>query len=153
MPRNWCAARPGRVIGSLTGLLIVMKGLPLAYSKDMQEDKEGTFDALDALVLCIAATAGMVRDLTPDTDPDGGRREFRLCDRDRPRRLAGPPPRHAVPASAHHVTGRIVASGLRASGDARWTGLSLAEMQTIDPAITDEVFGGARGRAVGGQPD
>ena len=58
--------KAGRVIGALTGLLVVMKGLPLAYSKDMQEDKEGAFDALQTLSLCLAAMTGMVRDMTPD---------------------------------------------------------------------------------------
>ena len=58
--------KTGRVIGGLVGLLTVMKGLPLAYSKDMQEDKEGAFAALDALTLSIAAMTGMVRDLKPD---------------------------------------------------------------------------------------
>ncbi len=59
-------AKTGRVIGALTALLIVMKGLPLAYAKDMQEDKEGAMDALAALALSIAAMTGMVRDLEPD---------------------------------------------------------------------------------------
>src|ERR1700759_5425669 len=59
-------AKTGRVIGALNGLLIVMKGLPLAYQKDMQEDKEGTIDALDALALSIDAMTGMVRDMMPD---------------------------------------------------------------------------------------
>src|SRR4029079_18378291 len=59
-------AKTGRVIGALQGLLIVMKGLPLAYQKDMQEDKEGAMDALSALTLCLAAMTGMVRDLVPD---------------------------------------------------------------------------------------
>jgi argininosuccinate lyase len=58
--------KAGRIFGALQGLLVVMKGLPLAYSKDMQEDKEGTFDALQSLSLCLAAMAGMVRDLEPD---------------------------------------------------------------------------------------
>ena len=58
--------KAGRIFGALQALLVVMKGLPLAYSKDMQEDKEGTFDALQSLSLCLAATAGMVRDLEPD---------------------------------------------------------------------------------------
>src|SRR5450830_859119 len=58
-------AKAGRVIGALTALLIVMKGLPLAYAKDMQEDKEGVMDALSALSLSIAAMAGMVTDLEP----------------------------------------------------------------------------------------
>ena len=55
-------AKAGRIIGALTALLIVMKGLPLAYPKDMQEDKEGALDALAALALSIAAMTGMVRD-------------------------------------------------------------------------------------------
>ena len=58
--------KAGRIIGALSGLLIVIKGLPLTYAKDMQEDKEGTFDALRSLSLCIAAMAGMVRDMEPD---------------------------------------------------------------------------------------
>ncbi len=57
-------AKVGRVIGALSALLVVMKGLPLAYSKDMQEDKEVAFDALDALSLSLAAMTGMVGDLT-----------------------------------------------------------------------------------------
>src|SRR3979411_2700049 len=59
-------AKTGRVVGALNAMLIVMKGLPLAYQKDMQEDKEGAMDALSALTLSIAAMAGMVRDLLPD---------------------------------------------------------------------------------------
>src|SRR6186713_2827216 len=59
-------AKTGRVVGALSAMLIVMKGLPLAYQKDMQEDKEGTIDALDALALSIDAMTGMVRDMEPD---------------------------------------------------------------------------------------
>ena len=59
-------AKTGRIVGALTGLLMVMKGLPLAYQKDMQEDKEGAIDALGALALSIAAMTGMVRDMEPD---------------------------------------------------------------------------------------
>src|SRR3954471_11846353 len=59
-------AKTGRVVGVLTQMLMVMKGLPLAYQKDMQEDKEGTIDALDALALSINAMTGMVHDMTPD---------------------------------------------------------------------------------------
>src|SRR5712672_3482716 len=59
-------AKTGRIVGALQGLLIVMKGLPLAYQKDMQEDKEGAMDALSALLLSIAAMTGMVRDMLPD---------------------------------------------------------------------------------------
>src|SRR5213595_3783745 len=59
-------AKTGRIIGDLTALLVVMKGLPLAYSKDMQEDKERIFDALPSLSLSLAAMTGMVLDMTPD---------------------------------------------------------------------------------------
>src|SRR5262249_38590510 len=59
-------AKTGRIIGALQALLIVMKGLPLAYQKDMQEDKEGAMDALSALMLSLAAMTGMVRDMLPD---------------------------------------------------------------------------------------
>ena len=117
MPPSSCAARRGRVIGALTGLLIVMKGLPLAYSKDMQEDKEGAFDALDALVLMIAATAGMVRDLKPDLKrmeaaaSSGFATATDLADW--LVRTLGLPFRQA-----HHVTGRIVAARRRARHDA-----------------------------------
>jgi argininosuccinate lyase len=58
--------KAGRIVGALTGLFIVMKGLPLAYSKDMQEDKEPVFDGLESLMLALAAMAGMVRDLEPN---------------------------------------------------------------------------------------
>ncbi|MFO1071698.1 MAG: argininosuccinate lyase [Geminicoccaceae bacterium] len=56
--------KSGRILGDLQGLLVVLKGLPLAYSKDMQEDKEGVFDAADNLELCLAATAAMLRGIT-----------------------------------------------------------------------------------------
>jgi argininosuccinate lyase len=59
-------AKTGRIIGALEALLIVLKALPLAYQKDMQEDKEGAMDAFSALGLSIAAMTGMVRDMTPD---------------------------------------------------------------------------------------
>ena len=61
-------AKTGRLNGSLVALLTVMKGLPLAYQKDMQEDKVPVFEAADALELCLAATAGMVRDMRPDRE-------------------------------------------------------------------------------------
>ena len=119
MRPSWCAARAGRVVGALVGLLTVMKGLPLAYSKDMQEDKEGAFDALPTLSLCLAAMTGMVRDLTPDAE--------------RMKAAAGAGYATATDLAdwlvrtlkmpfreAHHITGRIVglasARGRRAGG-------------------------------------
>jgi argininosuccinate lyase len=129
--------KTGRVMGSLVGLLTVLKGLPLTYFKDMQEDKEGLFDAAETLTLTLAATAGMVRDLEPNaarlaeaagagfstaTDlADWLVRELKLPFRD-----------------AHHVTGRIVARAEqlgRALED-----LPLSEMQAIEPRLTQGVF-------------
>jgi argininosuccinate lyase len=130
-------AKTGRIAGALVGLLTVMKGLPLAYAKDMQEDKEPAFDAADALALSLAATAGMVRDLTPDlarlrefagsgfataTDlADWLVRVLRLPFRD-----------------AHHITGRLVAAAEARGLDL--SGLSLADMQEVEPRISQDVF-------------
>ena len=129
--------KSGRVIGALTGLLVVMKGLPLAYSKDMQEDKEATFDALDALILCIAASAGMVRDLKPDLprmESAAGAGYATATDlADWLVRRLGMPFRRA-----HHVTGRIVA--LASERGVSLEALDLAALQSVDPAITAEVF-------------
>ena len=129
--------KTGRIIGALNGILIVMKGLPLAYAKDMQEDKEGVMDALSALSLSIAAMTGMVGDLVPDaakmkkaagegyataTDlADWLVRTLKIPFRD-----------------AHHITGRIVAKA--AADGVALHKVSLAEMQAIEPRIVDGVF-------------
>jgi argininosuccinate lyase len=129
--------KSGRIIGDLTGLLIVMKGLPLAYSKDMQEDKEGCFDSLQSLSLCIAAIAGMVRDMTPRLDrmkAAAGSGYATATDlADWLVRALGMPFRQA-----HHVTGRIVALAAEAGLDLEQ--LTLAQMQFIEPTITAKVF-------------
>jgi argininosuccinate lyase len=129
--------KSGRIIGDLAGLLIVMKGLPLAYSKDMQEDKEGCFDSLQSLSLCIAAIAGMVRDMTPRTDKmkaAAGSGYATATDlADWLVRALGMPFRQA-----HHVTGRIVAVAAEAGLDLEQ--LTLAQMQSIEPTITAEIF-------------
>ncbi len=129
--------KSGRIIGDLAGLLIVMKGLPLAYSKDMQEDKEGCFDSLQSLSLCIAAIAGMVRDMTPRIEKmkaAAGSGYATATDlADWLVRALGMPFRQA-----HHVTGRIVALAAEAGLDLEQ--LKLAQMQSIEPTITAEVF-------------
>jgi len=130
-------AKTGRIYGSLIALLTVMKGLPMAYAKDMQEDKEPVFDAIDAIGLCLAATAGMVRDLAPDTT--------------RMATLAGSGFSTATDLAdwlvrvlkmpfrdAHHVTGRVVKLAEEKSTDL--AGLTLDDMQTIEPRITMEIF-------------
>jgi argininosuccinate lyase len=101
-------AKPGRILGALIGLLVVMKGLPLAYSKDMQEDKEPAFDALDSLSLAIAAMTGLVDDMEPRADAlraaaaQGFSTATDLADW--LVRALGMPFR-----DAHHVTGALVA--------------------------------------------
>ncbi|VVB49991.1 Argininosuccinate lyase [Beijerinckiaceae bacterium RH AL1] len=129
--------KTGRVIGALNGLLVVMKGLPLAYSKDMQEDKEGTFDALQTLSLCLAAMTGMVTDLAPDTqrmEAAAGAGFSTATDlADYLVRVLGLPFREA-----HHVTGRLVA--LAAQRKVGLEDLTLQEMQTVEPRLEMEVY-------------
>ena len=102
-------AKVGRIAGAFQSLLMVMKGLPLAYSKDMQEDKEVTFDALDSLALAIAAMTGMVEDLEPQEKvllaAAGGGYSTATDLADWLVRVLKMPFR-----DAHHVTGRIVAA-------------------------------------------
>ncbi|CAD7022892.1 argininosuccinate lyase [Pseudorhizobium halotolerans] len=130
-------AKTGRINGSLVALLTVMKGLPLAYSKDMQEDKEQVFDAAENLELAIAAMTGMVRDMTIRADrmrAAAGSGYSTATDlADWLVREAGLPFR-----DAHHVTGRAVALAEQKGCDL--AELSLAELQGIHDAITDKVF-------------
>jgi argininosuccinate lyase len=129
--------KTGRVTGALVGLLMVMKGLPLAYSKDMQEDKEGAMDALRTLSLCLAAMAGMVRDLKPDParmKAAAGAGYATATDlADWLVRTLKMPFREA-----HHVTGRIV--GLASAKGVGLEALSLAEMQSVEPSITEQAL-------------
>jgi argininosuccinate lyase len=130
-------AKAGRICGALTALMMVMKGLPLAYSKDMQEDKEQSFDALNTLSLMIAAMTGMIGDL----EVNAGRMRAAAADgystatdlADWLVRELGVPFR-----DAHHMTGQVV-SRAEASG-VGLEDLSLAEMQSVEPRITQAVF-------------
>jgi argininosuccinate lyase len=130
-------AKVGRVAGAFQSLLIVMKGLPLAYSKDMQEDKEVAFDALDSLALAIAAMAGMVDDMEPV--PDAMRAAA-----DQGYATATDLADWLVRAlklpfrEAHHVTGRIVAEA--ESQSLPLEKLSLKAMQAVERRITNDVF-------------
>jgi len=130
-------AKTGRVTGALVALLTVMKGLPLAYAKDMQEDKEPVFDAAGAWALSLAATAGMVRDMTPDLDR---MRAFAGAGFATATDLADWLVRvlHLPFRDAHHVTGRLVARAEALGVDL--AGLPLAELQAVEPRITDAVF-------------
>jgi argininosuccinate lyase len=130
-------AKVGRIAAAFQSLVIVMKGLPLAYAKDMQEDKEVTFDALSALALAIAATTGMVDDMEPNTEAmqaaAGGGYATATDLADWLVRTLGLPFREA-----HHVTGRIVAAAEAKA--VPLDKLPLADMQAISPAITKDVF-------------
>ncbi|MGC4106968.1 MAG: argininosuccinate lyase [Thermomicrobiales bacterium] len=130
-------AKTGRVNGALVGLLTVMKGLPLAYAKDMQEDKQQVFDAAEAWALCLAAIAGMARDMTPDLPR---LRAFAGSDFATATDLADWLVRVLrLPfRTAHHVTGRLVARAEAKGVDL--AGLSLAEMRQEEPRITQDVF-------------
>ncbi|ODN72389.1 argininosuccinate lyase [Methylobrevis pamukkalensis] len=130
-------AKSGRIIGDLNGLLIVMKGLPLAYSKDMQEDKEQTFDCLQSFSLVIAAMTGMIADMTVNEAAmraaagSGFSTATDLADW--LVRAGGVPFR-----DAHHITGRIVA--IAADRGIELADVPLADMQAVDRRITDAVF-------------
>ncbi len=131
-------AKSGRILGALTGLLTVIKGLPLAYQKDLQEDKEGAIDAVGALIMSLKAMTGMVRDMEPDVA--------------RMREAAGEGYSTATDLAdwlvrtlklpfreAHHVTGRVVAKAAEAG--VPLDKLPLPLMQEIEPKITKAVFG------------
>ncbi len=130
-------AKTGRIIGALNAMLVVMKGLPLAYQKDMQEDKEGAMDAFSALALAVAAMTGMVADMTPDEaamKKAAGLGYSTATDlADWLVRRLGMPFREA-----HHVTGRIVAEA--ATSGLPLHRLPLAAMQKVESRITEEVF-------------
>ncbi|HEC91150.1 MAG TPA: argininosuccinate lyase, partial [Alphaproteobacteria bacterium] len=130
-------AKAGRIIGDLTTLAVVLKGLPLAYGKDLQEDKEAVFDATDSLSLCVAAMTGMIEQARFDKQVMKA-----AAEKGHPTatdmadwlvRVLGMPFR-----AAHHVTGRLVRLA-----DTKKCGLAdlpLAEMQNLEPAITEDVF-------------
>ncbi len=130
--------KAGQMIAALIQLLVVMKGLPLAYGKDMQDDKAATFMATDSMALCLAAMAGMVRDLKPDVErmrqaADAGYatatdladrlvRELGLAFRD-----------------AHHKTGEIVR--LAEAKNCRLQDLALEDLRRVEPRITEAIKG------------
>jgi argininosuccinate lyase len=130
-------AKPGRILGAFTALSMVMKGLPLTYSKDMQEDKEPTFDAVDSLALAIAAMEGMVRDMEPNKQVmhDAASSGFAVATdlADWLVQALNLPFR-----DAHHVTGRVVA--LAESKKLKLDQLSLDDLQAIEPKITKDIF-------------
>ncbi|MEL6435107.1 MAG: argininosuccinate lyase [Pseudomonadota bacterium] len=130
-------AKIGRIFGANVALMTVMKGLPLTYSKDMQEDKEQVFDAADNWMLAMAAMEGMVRDMMPNRDgleaaaATGFSTATDLADW--LVRVLGMPFR-----DAHHVTGTFVAMAEKAGCDL--PDLTLEQMQSVEPGITGGIF-------------
>jgi argininosuccinate lyase len=130
-------AKAGRLIGTLTGLLGVMKGLPLAYAKDMQEDKAPVFDAADSLALCLAASAGMVRDMKVDK---AAMRRVAQSGFSTATDLADWLVRNLkIPfRQAHHITGALVARAEALQCDL--AELPIAEMRRVEKRITPAIF-------------
>ncbi|MFL2766639.1 MAG: argininosuccinate lyase [Rhodobacteraceae bacterium] len=130
-------AKIGRILGANVGLMTVMKGLPLAYSKDMQEDKEQVFDAADSLNLALCAMEGMIKDLTANKDSlefaakSGFSTATDLADW--LVRVLNLPFREA-----HHITGELV--GLAEQLKCDLSEIELKEMQRIHSGITEDVF-------------
>ncbi len=130
-------AKAGRIAGAFAGLLMVMKGLPLAYSKDMQEDKEAVFSAADALSLGLAAMTGMVEDLQPDAAKMRAAASLGFSTAtDLADWLVY---RAKLPfREAHHVTGQIVKAAEKAGLDL--AAVPLDTMKRIEPRIDASVF-------------
>ncbi len=130
-------AKIGRIFGANTALMIVMKGLPLAYSKDMQEDKEQVFDAADNWMLALAAMDGMVRDMSANQESlaaaagSGFSTATDLADWCV--RALNMPFR-----DAHHVTGSLVALAEKEGCDL--PDLSLEQLQSVHSEITEDVY-------------
>ena len=137
-------AKPGRIIGSLTGLLTVVKGLPLAYSKDLQEDKAPVFQAIDDLELALLSMTGMAGDLSFNgqaMEEAAGEAYSDATDlADWVVRELGKPFR-----DAHHIAGSIVKMAEQA--DVPLAQLSLADMQSVEPGIDERVFSVLSARA------
>jgi argininosuccinate lyase len=130
-------AKVGRIVGAFVALCTILKGLPLTYGKDMQEDKEPLFDAADSLELGIAAMTGMVRDLkaNPERMRAVASADYSVATdlADWLVRKVGLPFRQA-----HHVTGRLV--GIAADKGVDLDKLTLAEMQAVEPKIDRSVY-------------
>jgi argininosuccinate lyase len=130
-------AKVGRIVGAFVALCTILKGLPLTYGKDMQEDKEPLFDAADSLELGIAAMTGMIRDLkaNPERMRAVASADYSVATdlADWLVRKVGLPFRQA-----HHVTGRLV--GIAADKGIDLDKLSLEEMQAVEPKIDRSVY-------------
>jgi argininosuccinate lyase len=129
--------KTGRVLGDLQALLVMVKGLPLAYNRDLQEDREALFDAVDTTTACVRITAGMWRTLTVRTDTweDALQGDFLLATE-----LADFLVVRGAPfREAHHVSGRVVA--WCESAGRTFTGITVGELKQFDERFDDDVLG------------
>ena len=126
--------KAGRLVGNLVSLLVTLKGLPSAYDKDLQEDKEPLFDTLDTVELALPVAAGMIRTLSVNAD----RMRAALDDSMLATDLADYLVRKGVPfRQAHDIVGRVVRYGIEQ--DKRLRDLSLAEWETVSPLFEADV--------------
>jgi argininosuccinate lyase len=130
-------AKTGTILGALTNLSVVMKGLPLAYSKDMQEDKQPTFSAIENIVLCIKATAGMVDDMKINKE---NMQTLAQSGYSTATDIADWLVKNLGTAfrDAHHITGKIVK--IAEKKNCRLDQLSLKELQSVEKGITNNIF-------------
>jgi argininosuccinate lyase len=127
--------KSGRVIGHLMGLLATLKGLPSAYDKDLQEDKEALFDTIDTLNMALPIATGVIRTLTVNADRMAGALDDALLATD----LADYLVRRGVPfRESHHLVGQVVKRAEKLGVSLR--ALDLAEYQAIHPVFTEDVY-------------
>lgn len=128
--------KTGRVYGHLMGLLTTMKGLPLAYNKDMQEDKEGVFDTVKTIIPCLQVMTGMIKTLSvhPDKMAAATQNDFSTATE-----LADYLATKGIPfRQAHAIVGNLVYEGLQSGKNLQ--DISLADYQKIDPRIEEDVY-------------
>lgn len=128
--------KTGRVYGHLMGLLTTMKGLPLAYNKDMQEDKEGVFDTVKTIIPCLKVMTGMIKTLSvhPDKMAAATQNDFSNATE-----LADYLATKGIPfRQAHAIVGNLVYEGLQSGKNLQ--DISLADYQKIDPRIEEDVY-------------
>ena len=128
--------KSGRIFGDLMGLLTVLKGLPLAYNKDMQEDKEGVFDAVKTIIPCLKICTGMVETLTVKDD-----KMAHALDNDfsNATELADYLAKHGIPfRKAHEIAGKLVLTGIKEHQNLQ--DMPLESLQQAEPTIKDDVY-------------
>lgn len=137
--------KTGRLMGNMNALMIILKGLPLTYNKDLQEDKEPTFDSFDTISLCLEAMTGMIESMKAHAEPMRKAAETGYSTAtdlaDWLVRVLDVPFR-----DAHHITGRIVK--MAEEKNCMLDELKLSEMQSVEPRITEDIYNALNVEAV-----